>query len=355
MSTLFAYVGTYSRDGGSGIVVLEFCSERGRFIREVQRLPVEDASYLARHPRAHTLFCVNEVRSLAGAATGGLSEFAIESGSGQLRFRQQVCSGGATPAHLAIDADGGWLGVANYRGATFTCGRLDASGHVESLSVRAQLNGRGVHAERQTQPHPHQVVFHRNRAWIPDLGTDRIASVNFAAETHDAPIFSSLPAGFGPRHLTFAASGNVCFVVGELSSKLAVLESLSLEAPLVLRTQHSTRAPGATGPNQPAALRLHPSGQWLFCSNRGDDTVAVFGVAPHGDAVELHHVSPCGGWWPRDLAVTPDGRWLIVVNQRSGALTVFPFASEAGHIGPASDRHDITAPACVLISPPPVR
>ncbi len=344
MSRHFVYVGTYTREGGRGIVVLELCAASGRILREVQQIDVEDPAYLALHPTRDVLYCVNEVRSLAGAPTGGVCEFERDPISGRLHFRCQWPSGGMTPAHVAVDPTGRWLAVANYRGANVALGRLDEAGHLRELTPRWQFSGCSVHRERQLQPHPHQTVFHGEGVIVPALGADEIL---WRALAGDAVVATKLPAGAGPRHLAVARDGAACYVLCELSSQLAVFAMPARREPMQLQAILSLRDRRA-GVSQAGAIKLHPSGRFLFCSNRGDDTVAVFSVATSG-AVERVQVASSGGRWPRDLTLTPDGRWLVVANQHSGDLSVFAFDAAGGRLGERGDRWPVIAPACVAI------
>lgn len=344
MSRLIAYVGTYTREGGRGIVVLEFCCTSGRFLRELQQLGAEDPTYLALHPTRDVLFCVNEVRSLGDAATGGVCEFEVDAATDRLTFRRQWPSGGMTPSHLAVDPRGEWLAVANYRGANVALGQLGPSGHLIDLQPRWAFAGSSVHPERQLQAHPHQVVFHDTGVLTPALGADEVV---WHALAGSGIATTKLPPGTGPRHLAMAPDGRHCFVLCELSSQLAVLAVGARGEPMELLALHSTRD-RSDGPNQTAAIRLHPNGRFLFCSNRGDDTVAVFHLGD-GAQVKLIQVVPTGGRWPRDLAITPDGRWLIVANQHAGELAVLPINPDTGELGRCSERWPIIAPACVLL------
>lgn len=344
MRPLIAYVGTYTREGGRGIVALDFCPDRGCFVREVHALDVADPAYLAFHPTRDVLFAANEVRALAGASTGGVSEFDMDPRTGGLRLRRQWPSGGMTPSHLAVDPSGRWLAVANYRGANVALGKLDGDGHLLDLHARWIFSGRSVHPERQLQPHPHQVVFHADGVLVPALGADEI--VWRSLEESGGAATTRLPPGAGPRHLVRSHDGAHCYVLCELSSQLAVFAVKGRGEPLQLKAIHSTRDRVGT-PNQTAAIKLHPNSQFLFCSNRGDDTVAVFRVGD-GGTVELQQVVSTGGRWPRDLAITPDGRWLIVAYQHSGDLEVLSIDPADGRVADSSEHWPITAPACVV-------
>lgn len=344
MERLIAYVGTYTREGGRGILALEFCATTGRFVREVQQIAAEDPSYLALHPARDVLFCVNEVRALGGAPTGGVCAFDVERTTARLSFRRQWPSGGMTPSHLAIDAAGEWLSVANYRGANVALGRLDETGRLLDLRPRWSFSGRSVHPQRQLQAHPHQVVFHRAGVLTPALGADEVI---WHALAGDGCATTKLPAGAGPRHLVMSRDEARCYVLCELSSQLAVFAVAGRGEPLELQALHSTREREGS-PNQTAAIKLHPNGRFLYCSNRGDDTVAVFRLGTD-HAVELRQVIPTGGRWPRDLAITPDGQWLIAANQQSNDLTVFRINPLDGVLERCSEHWPIVAPACVVL------
>lgn len=344
MERVIAYVGTYTREGGRGIVVLEFCPATGRFVHEIQQIHAEDPAYLALHPTRDAVYCVNEVRALAGAPTGGVCEYDLEQATGRLSFRRQWPSGGMTPSHLAVDPTGDWLAVANYRGANVALGRLDACGHLVTLQPRWQFEGRSVHPERQLQSHPHQAVFHDDGVLTPALGADEVV---WHALADDRSVATKLPAGAGPRHLVMSREGRHCYLLCELSSQLAVFAVKGRGQCMELTALHSTRD-RLEGSNQTAAVKLHPTGRFLFCSNRGDDTVAVFRIGP-GEFVQLQQVIPTDGRWPRDLTITSNGRWLIVAHQHSGDLAVFAIDPADGRIGHCSDRRPVVAPACVVL------
>lgn len=155
-------------------------------------------------------------------------------------------------------------------------------------------------------------------------------------------------AGAGPRHLAFSPDGGTLYAVNELDSTLAVFAYDAERGTLRERQVLSTRLAGATGENFPADLHVHPSGRVVYATNRGDDTVAVFAVAPGSGELSLGQAVPTGGSWPRNFAVAPDGRLLLVANQRSDSIVAYAVDAATGRLTPTGARVDVPAPVCLL-------
>lgn len=284
----------------------------------------------------------------AGGATGG-ELVAIDPVRGDTRFSVTTC--GASPCHLAIDPKGEYIAVANYSGSTMAIYRWPRrSAHADSGAIAApeliecvEFTGSGPDHERQEKPHPHGVLWSPDGAflYLTDLGTDRIswfarerwsqhASADRApSRTGGSPTGSvSVSAGSGPRHAILA--GDHFYVVNELSLTVSSFLRDRSTGALDLFDEQPT-AGGDHGPDALAAeIVLHPSGKWVYASNRGPDTIAVFSRETSTGQLEPAGSFACGGSWPRHFSISADGSWLFVAHERSDSAAVFELDLESG-------------------------
>ena len=340
------YVGTYTRQGGPGICEVRWI-EGHATVRVVADTP--DPSFLALHPAGHAVYAVNE------QPEGAVSAFRVDSETGDLRLLGAATTGGGAPCHLAVHPSGKWLAVANYRGASVAIFAIREDG---SLGPRTDLTahrGHGVHPERQRQPHPHGVYWHDQgrQLWVPDLGTDSIVLHSFDPGTG---ILASqrariaLPAGCGPRHLALPPHGTLAYCLNELDSTLVALSAEVTDGTWHPQAPQSTLPAGFSGRSAAAEIVLHPGGRWLFCSNRGDDSLAVFDLAENPAKPRLAGHIPCGGRTPRHFALTADGRGFVIANQESNIVTLFRAKTEDPLGYAVAAMIPVRAPSCVLMT-----
>jgi 6-phosphogluconolactonase len=229
-------------------------------------------------------------------------------------------------------------------------------GGVGAATSVVQHQGRGPHPERQTSPHAHCIVLDAaNRfALAADLGIDRVLVRRFDAAsgalTPAAVPEVALQPGAGPRHLAFSPDGRTLYAVNELDSTLVVFAYDPETGGLRERQTLSTRPADATTENFPADLHVHPSGRTVYASNRGDDTIAVFAVAPDSGRLTLEQSVPTGGRWPRNFAIDPAGELLLVANQRSDSVVGFRIDPATGQLTPNGSRIELPAPVCLLFA-----
>lgn len=358
-STWELYVGTYTNQTQSrGIYRLVVEAETGALREVAVAAETANPSFLALARGRRTLVVVNELTTFEGKASGAVTSYARDASSGALARRGQRASQGGAPCYVSLDAAGGHALVANYVGGNVAVLPLGAGGAIggaigEATSV-VQHAGKGAHPVRQVAPHAHCIVLDRaeRHALVADLGIDRIMVYRFdaaAGTLGPAPVLEvAMRAGAGPRHLAFSPDGATLYAVNELDSTLAVFAYDAERGALNERQVLATRPPGATGENYPADLHVHPSGRFVYATNRGDDTVAVFTVAPGNGGLSLAQSVPTGGSWPRNFAIAPDGRLLLVANQRSDAIVGFAIDATTGRLTPTGARVELPAPVCLL-------
>jgi len=316
-------------------------------IRQVDETQLNDnPSFLAVHPTETYLYAVHEVD------TGAVTALA-RSDDGSLNRVNREESGGAGPCYCSVHPSGEYLFVAHYQDGTVSVLPIREDGGVEPPSDVVSHTGSSVHPERQTQPHPHSIQAGPDGrgVYVADLGTDSV--VVYELEDSALERIGSTPIhdGAGPRHLAFHPSGDLGYLINELDSTVTVLERDAETGGLDPLSTYSTLPDGTDVENYPADIHLRPGGAYLYGSNRGHDSIAVFAVG--ADGRELTSVSHVGanGEWPRDFALDVTGRALFAENQHSDAITIFRIDEETGNLSPADRVLDIPSPACMKVLP----
>ncbi|GAA1941190.1 lactonase family protein [Kitasatospora viridis] len=327
---------------GAGLSTVRY--DRDGAMTLLSTLPVDRPSYAAADPRRAVLHAVLEEQA------GQVLSLRIDSGTGFQGPPATAVSGGAGPCHLAVHPGGSHVFAAHYGDGVLSVIPTDADGLVSPAGPSQTIR---LPAERHQSPHAHMAAPSPDGRFLlcTDLGTDRVHVFAFdpAAGRLSEHRVAQLPPGSGPRHLVFHPSGRHVHVLNELSATLTVCtwdaRSGHLEPVGELTTRQDPSAPNA---NSAAAVRVSTDGRFLYTTNRGDDTIAVHAVHDDGASVELLTTVPCGGSWPRDIALTPDGRLLFCANQGSDTLTAFHRDPLSGTLTPAGAPLAVTEPTSVL-------
>jgi 6-phosphogluconolactonase len=327
------YVASYE----SGIAVTRQDPATGA-LEPVAGTPVPSASFLAWHPDRRHLYAVHETED--GTVTAFVTEV-----DGRLTPLNSEPTGGMSPCHLAVHPAGRHVVCANYGTGSVAVHPVNEDGYVESLTDLVQHRGTGPRADRQDGPHAHQVRVTPDGEHIlaVDLGADSIFLYRLDLETGKLVLDGAARTepGAGPRHLVFAGDGTV-HVACELDS--TVVSFSYRDGSLArLRTTPATVEPPRR-PNYPSEITRSLDGRFVYLANRGQDVVTVFAV----DGASLHPVAdvPCGGAWPRHIAVV--GPYLYVANQRSHQVASFRLDPDTGVPEPAGVALDVQSPACIL-------
>ncbi len=281
------------------------------------------------------LYAVSESASRVGA-------YAIDGTTGALKFINDVASEGNGPAHVSVDATGRFVLVANYGAGTIAVLHVRADGGLDAAS---QTLSPGTNAHQILADPANHFVF------VPCKGSDYIAQYTFDPQTGTlAP--NAVPrlmtaAGAGPRHLAFAPDGAHAYLINELDSTIVALSYNSTTGRLTATQAISTRAAGATGTNTGAEVAVHPSGSFVYGSNRGDNNLAVFAVTPSTGALTLVGHTQTGGMTPRDFAIDPSGAWLYAANQGSSNVVTFAINASTGALNRTGTPLVATQPSFV--------
>ncbi|MFJ8625001.1 lactonase family protein [Kitasatospora sp. NPDC093550] len=315
----------------------------------VGTVPVDRPSYAALDPTRPVLHAVLEEES------GQVLSLRIDPGTGLLSLPATTPSGGAGPCHLAVHPGGSHLFAAHYGDGVLSVlptGAGDTIAAAEPVQT-IRHSGREASGELRTTPHAHMAAPSPDGRFLlcTDLGTDRVHIYAFAPATGRLSAHGTtvLPDGSGPRHLAFHPSAGYAYVLNELSSTLTVCTWDTLSGRLEPVAELATRRdPGAPNANYAAAVRVSADGRFLYTTNRGDDAITVQALQDGGASVEPVEIVPCGGSWPRDIALTPDGRLLFCANQDSDTLTAFHRDPASGRLSPAGEPFAIAEPTSVL-------
>jgi 6-phosphogluconolactonase len=350
---LLVYVGTYTRGDSRGIYIYRMDAASGALTPAGVAENVENPSFLAIHPNRRFLYAVNEVGNFQGEQSGAVTAFAIETGTGRLTPLNQQLSKGGAPCHLVVDATGKFVLVANYSGGNVAALPIQADGRLGAASGFVQHTGSSVNPRRQMAPHAHSINLDRaNRfAVAADLGIDKVLVYRFDAEqgtltAHD-PASASVAPGAGPRHFAFHPGGRHAYVINELNSTVTAF-GYDPERGTLDELQTLTTLPeGFSGNNSTAEVQVHPSGKFLYGSNRGHDSLAIYRIdAATGKLTPAGHRAT-GGKTPRNFGIAPSGKFLLAANQNSNSLHVFRIDAETGDLQPTGHVIEVPSPVCV--------
>jgi 6-phosphogluconolactonase len=293
------------------------------------------------------------VNNFQGTKAGGVSAFSIGE-DGKLTLLNQQPSGGAGPCHISIDPTGRNALVANYAGGSVASLPIEADGKLKEASAFIQHTGSSVNPQRQKEPHAHSINLSADNrfALVADLGLDKVFVYKFDPEkgTLSAGGAGVVPAGSGPRHFAFHPGGKFAYVINELTSTVTAF-SWDAQAGALEAIQTTTTLPaGHVGNNSTAEVQVHPSGKFLYGSNRGHDSIAVFSIDPGSGKLTALENEPTRGKTPRNFGIHPSGRWLIAANQNSGTLSVYRIEQD-GKLEPVGEPVECPSPVCVKFLP----
>jgi 6-phosphogluconolactonase len=360
-----AYVGTYTASGKSkGIYFFRLQTENAEVSQNVLLVPLGVAaetpnpSFLEVDLKRRLLFAVNETDKYEGKRSGSVSAFAMDPATGKLKLLNQKSSQGADPCHLLLDKSGKNLLVANYTGGSVTVLRVEPDGKLGETTAVIQHSGKSVNPQRQEGPHAHCVTLDAaNRfAFVCDLGLDKVMIYRFDAEkgtlTPNDPAFVSLKAGAGPRHMVFRPDGRFAYVINELNSTITVFSYDAAGGRLSEVQTVSTIPPYFDGVNSTAEVSVHPSGKYLYASNRGHNSVMLFGIDPaKGTLTDIEDQST-GGRKPRHFGIQPNAKHLAIANQDSDTILLCRIEAENGRLKPSGVMAEAPSPVCVVFVPP---
>lgn len=351
------YVGTYTQGDSKGIYHFSFDPARGTLAPAGNAAVVSNPSFLAISPDRRHLYAVNEEGTFQGRRTGSVSAFSIDPKDGALTLLNQQASEGSGPCHLSLDRQARHVFVANYGAGSIAVLPIESDGRLGQATCHIQHRGASVNPTRQEGPHAHAIATDPTGRFVlsADLGLDRLLIYRFdpakGVLSPGSPPAAELAPGAGPRHFSFHPGGRFVYVINELNSTVTVFpydSAHGVQKPIQTIT---TLPEGYTGSNSPAEIQVHPSGRFVYGSNRGHDSIARFSVDTEtGKLRALGHQSTQGKN-PRNFAIDPTGNYCIVANQDSGNLVVFRIDTQTGSLTPTEQTVSVPRPVCVSFLP----
>ncbi len=366
MNETLVYVGTYTRgrSQGKGIYFFRLQTENLEVPQNITLVPLglavetPNPSFIDLDVQRRLLFAVNEIDDFEGKPTGAVSAFSIDQATGALTLLNQRPSMGTGPCHLVLDKGNRNVLVANYGSGSVAVLPVGSDGRLGAATAVVQHSGNSIHPDRQKGPHPHCMTLDpANRfAFACDLGLDKVLSYRFDARQGklipNDPAFVSTRPGAGPRHMIFRPDGRFAYVVNELSSTVTAYAYDSNTGVLKDAQTVTTLPEYFDGANTGAEVGVHPSGRYLYVSNRGHNSVVLFAIDPERGTLTYIEEQGTGGSTPRHFGIEPSAKHLAIANQDSNTVLVCRIDAGNGRLKPSGVFASVPSPVCVKFLPP---
>jgi len=347
------YFGCYTRKTSKGVHVSRFDPATGKLTEAELAGEVGNPSFVAIHPNNRFLYAVTEA-----GKEGAVTSFSIDRATGKLTKINQASSKGGGPCHLNVDRTGRSLVVANYGTGSTACLAVRPDGSLVESTSFVQHSGTVALPKRQGGPHAHSANISSNNKFllVADLGLDQMLVYKLnpatATITPNDPPFAKLAPGSGPRHFVFHPKNKFAYAINEISCTMTGFKWDGTKGTLTEIETVSTLPAGVARIDKfsTAEVRVHPSGKFLYGSNRGHDTIAVFTIAPDGKLTLVDN-TPTGGQIPRNFNIDPTGRWLLAANQNSDSVVVFAIDQATGKLSPSGNQLKVDTPVCIRFVP----
>jgi 6-phosphogluconolactonase len=350
-----AYIGTFTNNKSKGIYAFRLNISTGKLTPMGLAAESTSPSYLAIHPNHRFLYAVNEVNEFRGQKAGAVSAFSIDRSTGKLKLLNEVSSGGTGPCHLTMDKSGMNVLVANYDGGSVAVLPLNEDGSLRNPSTFIQHTGSSVNKESQQAPHAHCIRTSPDNRFVlaADLGLDEVVVYRFdparGSLTPNDPSFGKAPPGAGPRHFVFHPNGRFVYVINEIQCTLSSFSYDGVHGALKELQTVSTLPDGYNVRNEDNAAEIvvDPSGKFVYGSNRGHDSIAVFAIDRTKGTVTLVERVSTQGKTPCGFGIDPTGSYLIAGNQDSDTLVVFGIDAKTGKLTPTRQKLEAFSPVDV--------
>ncbi len=351
----FVYFGTYTGAKSKGIYVSRFDPNTGKLSEPELAAETKSPNFLALDPAGKFLYAAGEMNNTP-EKRGAVSAFKRDLKTGKLTLLNQQSSSGSGPCHVSVDSTGKTLLVANYGSGSIAALPVGTDGNLKEATTTIQHTGSSVNPKRQSGPHAHFIVpSPDNRfALTCDLGLDKIliypldaAAAKLATNNSS---FATVAPGAGPRHLAFSADGRFVYVINEVKLTITVF-TYDARTAAMTEVQTLSTLPAdcvVTEKDSCAEIAVHPSGKFVYGSNRGHDSIAVLAADARTGKLTLVQNEPTQGKTPRHFVIDPSGRWLLAENQNSDSVVVFAIDTTSGKLKPTGQKITVGSPVCAV-------
>lgn len=335
------YAGTYTRESSKGIYRFILDTEKAQLSGVEVAAEVGSPTYLAISNDRKHLYSVAQKDEL-----GGIAAYEINSESGELQHINEQLAAGAPPCHLEVT--GSDLVTGNYHAGIVDLFQVNEQGGVEGESFAVQHEGNGPH-ERQESPHVHYTAHTPDGKFIvvADLGTDELVTYKIEDKKLVKVHTLDVKAGSGPRHITFHPNGKIAYLLTELASEVLVLDYDATQGSFTEKQSIRAIPEDFTETNDAGAIHMSSDGKFLYTSNRGHNSIAVFSVNEETYELAFVEHTPTGGEWPRDFMIDPSEAYLVVANQHTGNLVLFSRDQETGKLAQLDSEVAVPEAVCV--------
>ena len=363
LNPTFVYVGTYTGAKSQGIHLFRLKTQGLEVSQNITLVPLglaaetPNPSFLELDLKRRLVFVTNEIDEFEGKPTGAVSAFKVEA-DGKLKLLSQRPSMGMGPCHVVLDRTGRHALVANYTSGNVAVLPVAEDGTLGAATSVVQHKGKSVNPDRQKGPHAHGIAVSPDNRFVlvTDLGLDKVLVYRFDAEkgtlTAHEPAFAATKPGAGPRHVAFRPDGRFAYVVNELDSTVNAYAYDAAAGTLKEIQSVRTVPEHFDGANFPAEVDLHPSGKYLYVSNRGHNSIVLFNVDAAAGTLTYVEEQGTGGNKPRHFGIEPSAKHMAIVNQESDTVLASRIDAGNGRLKPSGVFAAVGSPACVKFLPP---
>ncbi len=341
---LTVYFGTHTAGPGKGFSVSHFNTVTGALSKPEFQLETPAPAYFVIAPGGRRLYSCN--------STGFVSAYSIDPATAQLKLINQKPSGGGDPSYVSLDRTGHYVFLANYEGGSIAVWALESDGSLGERTAFVQHTGSSVNPQRQSHAYAHSIRVDPTNRFVlsADLGLDKLFVYKFNVKdgslTANDPPFAKAAPGSGPRHVVFHPNGRWVYLITEMGNTIMLFNWDTQRGALSEVQTVGTLPKDFQGASTCAEVQVHPSGKFVYASNRGRDSIAVFSVdAKTGRLTPIQDI-PSGGQTPRNFDMDPTAHWLLVTNHGSNTAMVFGIDQQTGKLTPAGQPVDVPYPFC---------
>jgi 6-phosphogluconolactonase len=346
-----AFIGTYTTGESEGIYTYRFDAGTGALERLSVIGGISNPSWVEISPSGRYLYAVGE------ESHGVIKAYAVDRATGALTYLNEQLTGGEVPCHISVDPTESYALLANYGSGSVAMLPIQADGSLGPLTGFVQHEGSSIHPVRQLGPHAHSIILDaaNGLAFAPDLGIDKLLVYDLDLDKgtlapHEIP-WVRTPAGAGPRHFDIHPNGQFAYLINELASSVTVLRYYADLGVFGEIETVSTLPDGFDGETTCADIHVAPSGKFVYGSNRGHDSIAMFAIdQATGRLTSLGHEST-RGQTPRNFTIDPSGTWLLAANQDTSTIVTFRIHPQTGHLHPTGQITNIPNPVCIKLLP----